>query len=198
MRLRRALVLCAVGLAVIAAGCGGSSSDSSDDDGATAAAATTAEASEAVPANEWAAAVCRALTSWQSEITSGTPDLADVQDLEATKQAVADYLDSVSTATGSLVEDVEAAGVPDVDEGESIAADFESALSSVQQSFEDAKTQVEGLSTADPGAFATELQEVGTTLQSAGTEATSVFDGLSVQYPALNDAIDSEPACSSL
>lgn len=197
MRRRRALVLCAVALAGLAAGCGGSSSDSSDDGGATTAAPTTAEAAEAVPANDWAAAVCDALISWQGELTSGTPDLADVQDLEATKQAVADYLEGVSTATGSLVEDVEAAGVPDVDEGDAIATDFKSALSSVEQSFEDAKTQVEGLSTDDPGAFAAELQEVGTTLQAAGTEATSVFDNLSAQYPALNDAIDNEPACSS-
>jgi hypothetical protein len=153
-----------------------------------------------VAAEEWASSVCGALTDWQGSITASPPDVSDPTDLEATKQELTGFLDGVISSTESLVSEVEAAGVPDVEQGDAIASDFQSALESVRDSFSQARSEVESLSTDDPGGFSTSLSEIGTALTQAGTEASTAISELGTTYPdsGIDEAFASAPECSGL
>lgn len=138
---------------------------------------------------------CTALNTWQTELTQGAPDVGAATDVEATKQSLVSFLEGAVAATQTLVADIEAAGVPDVENGEAIATEMRSAIASVGDDFSAARDDVDGLSTADPAAFAAGLSEIGTTLTEAGTAAGTAFDQLAAKYPAAGlDAAATEAA----
>ncbi len=194
-RARVALVLAGALAATVLAACGGGSDSSSET-----AAATTAEAAAAVPADEWAASVCTAVGDWQTELQSSAPDAGNLTDIESAKQTLGDFLDGASTATDEMVSEVEAAGVPDVENGEEIAQKFQANLAAVGDSFDQAKTDLDALSTDDPTGFAAGLQGIATTLTTAGTEAGQAFDKLAAEYPSagIDDAAAEVPECAAL
>jgi hypothetical protein len=182
-------VLAAVGL-LAAAACGGGGGDEGAGDGA----------SETVAAETWMGDFCAALDSWQTELTEGAPDLASVTDVAAAKDSVVSFLDGAAASTQTLVDEIEAAGVPDVADGEAIATEMRDAIASVGNDFSTARDDVEGLSTDDPAAFAADLSEIGTTLTEAGSAAGATFDRLAEQYPAadLDAAAQDAAACESV
>ena len=191
-----------ISLMAFAAACGGSD-DSTDEAVPPVTEATTAaaeEEAEAVPASDWANSVCTSVSDWQQEIQSGTPDFSNVTDAEEAKQTIADYLESVATATRAMIDQVRAAGTPDVEAGETIAEDFQNALAPVADSFDQARADVEALPTDDPTAFASEVSAIGTTLSEAGTQAGTAFDELAAKYPdaGLDAASGDAPACADL
>lgn len=174
-------------LLVAACGGGGGNDDAGGEGGG--------EASKTVPAATWMGNFCTALDTWQTELTDGAPDFSSLTDAESAKETLVSYLDSIVAATGTLVTDIQAAGVPDVENGEAIATEMRSAIASVGDDFAAAKAKVEALSIDDPAAFASGLTEVGTTLTDAGTAAGSTFDQLAEKYPAADlDAAATEAA----
>jgi hypothetical protein len=187
---RRALFASLAAIAVLAAAAcgGGGSGDGGDGGGGD-------EATEPVSAATWLDDFCTALGTWQTELTEGAPDFADVSDAESAKDTLVSYLDSVVAATDTLVSDIQAAGVPDVENGEAIASEMRTAIASVGDDFAAAKADVEALSVDDPAAFASGLTDVGTTLTNAGTTAGTTFDQLAEQYPSADlDAAAAEAA----
>ena len=145
-------------VALLAAACGGSSSSADTSSGTTASAAT---GTSTVTAGTWIASVCTALGTWQKTLTTGTPDLSQLSDLSKAKDSVTGYLAGVVTATQTFIADVKAAGVPDVQNGDAIAAGFQDALASTEKRSPMRRSSVEGLSTADPTSFASGLSQVG-------------------------------------
>ena len=217
-RWRRPAIVVAVagGLAVTAlAGCGGgdeaattvATTEAPAADVTTAAATTEAattsaatEAASTTPADQWVASVCGALSTWQNDLTTGVPDLTAITDLDAAKETLGGYLDDVTASTDTLVQEIQAAGVPDVEGGDDIASEFRTNLESVRDSFSNAKTELESLSTDDPNAFAAGLEDIGTALNQAGTDVGQAFDRLASEHPTagLNEVAANEPACQSL
>jgi hypothetical protein len=204
------LIVVVCGLAAAAA-CGGSDEGTTSETTAVTTSAATAvtesgttEATsagaggETVPASQWVADVCGAVSNWQSELTTGAPDVSDVSDVDAAKETLSDYLDKTVTATNSMIEDVKTAGVPDIEQGEAVASEFQTMLTSVGQSLQDAKTDLDALPADDPAALADGLQEIAATLQSAGTEAAQALDQLSGPTLGLDEAASNEPACQSV
>jgi hypothetical protein len=187
------LAVIAVG-AMLAAACGGGGGGSSS----TAAATTTGPAKVAVAA--WIGSICTSVSTWEKQLTQGTPDLSNPTDLAATKQAVADYLGKVVSQTTTLINEVKAAGIPDVTNGEAIANDFKSAIEPVGAAFQKAKSDVEAASTSDPAALASTLQKVGSDLTAAGSQASSAFSDIAAKYPTaeLSQAAAKVSACKSL
>ena len=121
-------------------------------------------------ATEYATGVCGAVGGWVDDIQTLNADLQaslDPNDIDALKDVMVDFLDDVVTATDSAISDVEAVGVPDVEDGETAAETVLTALRDSKAVFEDARDRVEGLSTADPAAFGEELQTLGTDLQTS-------------------------------
>jgi cell division septum initiation protein DivIVA len=143
---------------------------------------------------------CTALGTWQTELTEGAPDFSDASDAEAAKDTLVTYLDGAVAATQTLVADIQAAGVPEVENGEAIATEMRSAIEAVGDDFAAAKADVEALSTDDPAAFAASLGELGTTLTEAGTAAGTAFDQLGEKYPAadLDAAATEAESCQSI
>jgi hypothetical protein len=184
-----------VALVAFAAACGGS--DESSDEAA--AGATTAE-TEAVPATEWADTVCTSISDWQEELQANTPDFTNISDAEEAKQTIGDFLGTVATATRSMIDEVRAAGRPDVEQGEAIAQDFQNALAPVAESFDQARADVEALSTDDPAAFASEVTAIGATLTEAGNEAGAAFDEIEQKYPdaGIDETTAEVASCSEL
>jgi hypothetical protein len=192
-------VLASLAAAVLfaAAACGGGGDGDEADE---AAGGETSEASEAVPASQWLGDFCTALGTWQGELTEGVPDTASVTDVETAKESLVSYLENAAAATQTLVDDIQAAGVPEVENGEAIATEMRNEIAAVGESFSAAKADVEGLSTDDPAAFATSLSELGTTLTEAGTAAGTAFDELAEKYPAaeLDAAATEVEACQNV
>jgi hypothetical protein len=195
VRARGALLVLLVTVAVlVAAACGGGGGeeDAGGDGGG--------DATETVSAATWMGDFCTALGTWQTELTEGAPDFSEVSDAASAKDTVVSYLDSVVAATQTLVADIQAAGVPEVENGEAIATEMRSAIEAVGDDFAAAKADVEALSTDDPAAFAASLGELGTTLTEAGTAAGTAFDQLGEKYPAadLDAAAAEAESCQSI
>lgn len=207
-----------VALALAAAACSGDdSTPAAEDDGAaTTAAETTTDAPTTSPATtsegttgaasgdtapgEWVGAVCGALVAWQDEVRAGAADLAQSAEPAEAKQIVTDYLSDVVASTEAMISEVRAAGAPAIAQGQEIAADFVAGLSSVRDAFERARDDVGDLSTSDPAALASGLQEVATTLRQAGTDAANAFASLGSKYPdaGLAEAAAGQPECAAL
>lgn len=198
---RRLLLLLALLAALGLAACGGgSSSDEGADAATTEAAATEAASAETVSAEQWVGGVCGAIGTWQTSITTDLPTFSDPSDVESVIQGLSDYLGGVITATNTMIADVQAAGVPDVDQGEAIANDFVAALQPVADSFQQAQADVDALSGGDPGAAVTELTNIGTEIQNAATQAGAAFDDLATKYPdaGFDEAAANAPECASI
>jgi hypothetical protein len=226
MRLRYVLLPVAViAFALAGFGCGGGDSDETTAAAAdVSTAATTAEVETedvetedvsataeddttepstvagAVPASEWLGTVCGAISSWQDELVGGTADLQQASDPAEAKQLVGDYLQDVVDATDAMIDEIASAGAPDVAQGEEIAAGFQTALGSLRDSFADARSEVDSLPTDDPQALGQALENLGSSLASAGDEAGATFDQLAQDYPdsGLDEAAANEPACAGI
>jgi hypothetical protein len=199
-RSRLALAVAGGVAAMALAACGGGSDGSSSGTTAPATTAAAATAAAATPAAEWVASVCGAISTWKTELTSGAPDFSQVTDVQSTKQTLGDYLEQVKASTDTLIADIEAAGTPDVENGEAIAQEFKANLATVGDSFQQAKADLDALSTDDPAAFASGLQEIAGALTTAGSEAGQAFDKLATEYPdsGLDEAAADAPACAAL
>lgn len=194
MRYRRAvLASLAVLVTLAAAACGGGGAEAGGD-------AAESTAAETVSATTWMDGLCTALGTWQTELTDNAPDLSSATDVQATKDSLVSFLGTAVTATRTLVDDIQAAGVPEVENGEAIATEMRSAIAAVGDKFSAAKDTLEGLSTDDPAAFAADLSEIGTTLSEAGTAAGTTFDQLAEKYPAadLDTAANEAQACQNV
>ena len=136
------------------------------------------------------------LTSVQTLTTDFTTGLDPAASLDDQKASVVDYLGQVIGATDTLIADVDAAGVPDVDAADALVAAVNGSFQDAKTVLEDARTQVEALTTDDPQAFATELNEIGVAIQSS---LGGIGDSLSeLETPELSEAVQGEPACQDV
>jgi hypothetical protein len=152
-----------------------------------------------VTATEYATGVCGAVAGWVDDIQGLNEDLQgslDPNDLDALKGVMVGFLDDVVTATDSAISEVEAVGVPDVEDGEAAAETVLTALRDSKAVFEDARDRVDGLSTADPAAFSEELQALGTDLQTSMSGIGGQLDQFA--SPELKEAANDVPACDQV
>jgi hypothetical protein len=106
------------------------------------------------------------------------------------------FLEDVTAATDSVIGEVEAVGIPDVEDGQAAADAVLSALRDSQTVFADARDRVQGLSTADPTAFGEELATLGTDLQSSMSGIGSELDQFA--SPELDEASKDIPECQEV
>lgn len=174
----------------------------SNDSGGDGNGQASAEASDeaAAPAT-YADGLCSAIASYQTDLqaensafqeqlSGGTPGPAE------TKDALTSFLGTAADRTEQLIDDVEALGTPDVDNGAEVRSAFVNGFQKVVDLFNAAKADVEKLSIDDPEALAAGFTEAGTKLQEAGTEIGASFDDLS--SPELDAAAAEAASCSGL
>ncbi|HEX6968839.1 MAG TPA: hypothetical protein VF174_08545 [Micromonosporaceae bacterium] len=145
----------------------------------------------------WAAAVCTALTPWQSEISSLARSTEQQMTAQTTpaqaKENLVRLLGGAEAATETARRKVAAAGVPDVEQGEAVARGFVTALAAVRDAYGRAKRTVEGLSTGEASAFYDGV-EAAMNVLSAEYDA-SALDTSNLNSPELKRAFDEVPEC---
>jgi hypothetical protein len=117
------------------------------------------------------------------------PDQTPADDKEALQQ----FVDSAAEASDKLVEDVDAAGTPDTENGEEAADAFQAAVEDTSNELEDARAEVGELPTDSAESYGTAVDELVTGLR--GT-LDGIDDQLQdVEAPELERALDEASAC---
>jgi hypothetical protein len=154
---------------------------------------------ETVSATEYATGVCGAISGWIDDIQGLNQDLQanlDPSNIDSLKGAMVGFLEDVTSATGAVIDEVEAAGIPDVEDGQTAAEAVLTALRNSRDVFEDARDRVQGLSTADPSAFAQELQTLGSDIQTSMSGIGGELDQF--ESTELEEAAKDIPACDEV
>jgi hypothetical protein len=169
----------------VAAGCGGGGSSAS-----------------ASP-ETWASDVCSAASSWmtdlqtQSESLEGT--MEEASSIEDVRDRLVEFVDGAIERTDEMLSEIEAAGSPDVENGEQLAEDFREVLANFSTALDEVRTTAEGLSD-DPAQFAEGVQQIAATMAEVGGDIQEGMDDLREQAGSdeLNEAFDSETSCQEL
>jgi hypothetical protein len=149
------------------------------------------------PARVWAASVCTALQPWRIELGSLTTKAQEQANAAPNpaqaKENLIRLFDGAQKSTESARHKVEAAGVPDVDNGRKIAQSFVATLAAVRDASGHAKTGIDGLTSADPKTFSDGVAAVLTTLNKE--YAQSAIDVTQLDSVELRKAFDEVPEC---
>jgi hypothetical protein len=179
---------------------GGGDTGGTTTGGTTTGATATTGGGETVSAAEYAKSVCTTMSTYVNDVTNLSNTFASgldpSADLAGQRDAVVGFLDDVLTSTDKLITNLEAAGVPDVDNGQEIVDKIKASFAQAKSVIAEAKDKVQNLSLDDPTAFATQLSGIGTAIQDSMTGIGTSLQTLS--SPELEQAVASEPACSSL
>jgi len=192
----RSLILALPLTALVA--CGG---DSGGDSAGGGAGGDGGGSSETTSPAEYVQGLCTAIASYQTdleeqntafqqEFSSGTPTP------EETKNTLVGFLDEIKGRTEQLIDEVEALGTPDVDNGDNVRTAMVGAFQKVVDLFDEAKADIEGLSAEDPAALVEGFTQVGTKLQEAGNDIQNSLTDF--ESPELSDAAAEADACKGV
>ena len=110
----------------------------------------TEDDSGPLSATAWADSVCTSLSDWRSSITA----LADVSGGELTKESLEEKLDTAQTATEQLVTELKDLGPPDLEAGDELKQQLDTAADGLESSYESLKSGAQDALDADsPAAF---------------------------------------------
>lgn len=152
---------------------------------------------DTVSVDAYASDVCAALAAWVTDIQDRASTITEginPGDAKAGKERLSEFIGETVTGTENLIADVEAAGVPDTENGEEAADQIVSGLREVQTILEGAQEDIEALPTNDPQAFGTGAQEIATSLQEATTSAAETID--SANSEELTTALGENEDCA--
>ena len=99
----------------------------------------TADDSAQPSASEWADSVCTSLSTWRSSITA----ISDVSGEALTPESLQESLADATTATETLVDELQQLGPPDLDTGDDLKQQLDSSASEVAASFDTLKQGAE-------------------------------------------------------
>jgi hypothetical protein len=155
---------------------------------------------------DYAEGLCTAIADFQADLETQSTEFRDLlrpdalgsvtPSPELAKDVLSSFVGELSDRTQELIDDVEALGTPDLENGEDVRSALTGAFEQVVAAFEEAEADIDGLSTDDPAALAQGFSEVASKLQEAGTEISTSFDDL--QSPELDDAAADVEACSGV
>jgi ElaB/YqjD/DUF883 family membrane-anchored ribosome-binding protein len=157
---------------------------------------------EGVEPKEWAADVCGSLQEWQStleqKVQTLTGEVVAAKDAEDAKKRISAFLTGVLADTERMLEALDEAGAPAVEDGEAIAEDLTVGLRQVQAAFQQARDSVVALPTDDTGDFQDELVVIGRDLQTRGEVIEEQLDEIRTKDGELREAFEETPACREL
>ena len=150
-----------------------------------------------VPPAQWAAKVCAAVGPWRARIETlnaqAQQQVSAASSPVQVRASLMDLLNGAAVASENARQAVVAAGVPDVDGGDTVAARFADSLSRAREAYRHAGSDLASLATADPTSFYDGVVAVMNRLQ---TEyAASALDTSNLDSPALRDAFDGVDQC---
>lgn len=155
---------------------------------------------EGVDPNKFATDVCTAAGDWVRTIQEGAASfgsgLSSSSSPEQIRDGLVGFLEDAIAETDELIGEVEDAGVPAVDGGEDASETLTTAFEDVRVAFEDARDQAAELPTDDQEAFATQAQELGTTVQESLVAIGGELEDQ--ENDELAGAFDENEACTEL
>ena len=186
MRSFRAGLAVGVVVAVLAAGCGsddgGSSSPDRSPSASTTGATATASASSGGPeqTQAWADDLCGAVTTWKTELSTATSQLADRSNL--TVQGAKAALSSMSASTASFADQLRHLGSPGTEAGEQAQQSLTSLTDTLEQQRKAIGSTLDGVST--PRQLVAALPTISTSLTTMATALSATVS----QLTSLNGA----------
>jgi hypothetical protein len=174
-RVAACVAACAAALVVLVAGCG----------------------ADGVEPDRWATRVCRVMKPWSEEIAGLTRDtqaeMSRAVSAEQARSSIVELLRGAEEASERARQRVAAAGVPAVDEGERIAAEFRAALRAARDAYGSARRRVAALSIRSPDTFYDRVVEAMRTLSSNYDDGA--LDTGELASEELRRAFDESPEC---
>ena len=150
-----------------------------------------------VSASAYAASVCTAITTYQTNVTQQASNFnANTTDLAVLKQGFLDVLNGILQSTQTLITDVNAAGIPDTPNGQQDVDSFNTQLLALQTSIQNLRDQVQNLSTTDPVAFTSAIRPIIQKFQTDIQEFGQTFQ--KPDDPQLTAAFSQAPECAKL
>ena len=150
-----------------------------------------------VSASAYAASVCTAITTYQTNVTQQAANFnSNTTDLAVLKQGFLDVLNGILQSTQTLITDVNAAGIPDTPKGQQDVDEFNTELLALQTSIQDLRDQVQNLSTTDPVAFSSAIRPIIQKFQTDIQEFGQTFQ--KPDDPQLTAAFSQAPKCAKL
>lgn len=141
-----------------------------------------------ISAAAWADSVCTSLSTWRSSITS----LADVGGGTLTPESLREKLDEADQATSQLVGDLRNLGPPDLEAGDQLKDELDSASNDLASSFETLKQSADTAADSDsPAAFLEALAALAPQFQ-------ALLDAISATIDTLRNANVAEDAEAEL
>jgi hypothetical protein len=136
----------------------------------------------------WADSICTSLSTWRTSITS----LADVGGGELTPESLREKLDEADQATSQLVTELRDLGPPDLEAGDQLNDELDSASNDLVSSFDTLKQGAERAADSDtPAAFLEALAALAPQFQ-------ALLDAISATVDTLRNANVAEDAEAEL
>ncbi|MBM2822427.1 MAG: hypothetical protein HW413_1173 [Thermoleophilia bacterium] len=151
-------------------------------------------------ATEWADSVCTSLSTWRSSITAISDAGSETLTSESLKQSLAD----ATTATETLVDDLQALGPPDLDAGGDLKQQLDSAAAEIESSFDTLKQGAEAATDADsPADLLQALAALAPQFQALLDTISTTVDDLQANVgedakAELQQAFESSASCQQL
>jgi methyl-accepting chemotaxis protein len=170
---RRVALICAVGLLLLAAGCGGEDESSTE---------------------AWSNDFCSASADWRSSLEDIVSQFQSPSDLDA--DSIQGAVDDGLEATESFVDEVESLGAPETEAGQEVAGILDSMTSSIQTTADDLRSTFEGADSlqdlvARAGEAASQIGQLEQELQSSLDEIENLNTG------ELRDELESNEDCDA-
>ncbi len=151
-------------------------------------------------AEGYASKICQAFSTWVQDIQKRNQTLTSALGPQATpeqgKEQLQVFMDSVIRDTDKLINSVESAGVPDVEGGDRAAEQIRNAAEKAKSSFENAREQVNQLST-NPTEFQQGAQSIGSEISSSLGSLGNELRNRS-QSEEIQKAFQEAPTCARL
>ena len=138
----------------------------------------TADDGAQAPVTQWADSVCTSLSTWQSSITA----ISNVSGETLTPESLQQSLAEATSATTTLVDDLQQLGPPDLDSGDDLKQQLDAAASEIESSFDTLKESA--ADAADAGSSAEFIQA----LAALAPQFQALLDMLSATVDDLQNA----------
>lgn len=160
----------------------------------------TDDESEQTTPTTWADAVCTSFSTWRASITAIHDAGGETLTPESLKQLLAD----ATTATETLVDDLKELGPPDLDSGDDLKQQLDSAAGEIESSFDTLRQDAEAATEADsPADFIAALTSLVPQFQALLDTISTTVDELQANVgedakAELQQAFESSSSCQQL
>jgi len=158
---------------------------------------TTSASAGAMSAADYAAGVCSAMSTFESDVQQAQSSFnPNTTDLATLKQSWLSLLDGMIQATQNLVSSIQALGVPDTSDGQQAADALKTDFTKLQQDLQSLRDHSDALSPTNPGDFMTTfeplVQQFQTDMQGFGQDLAQLNGG------ELETAFSQAPECAAI